>query len=54
MIKNYKQFELKLFINNYIMVKNDYPKIKDYVRAFNRLYGSSFTVEQLEKYLLLI
>jgi len=49
-----KDDQLKSFIITYNKVKDLYLKPKYYVRAYNFLYGTQFTTEQLEKYLLLI
>jgi len=46
--------ELKLFITGYTVAGKFYVNKQNYVRIFNNFRNTNFTVEQLEKYLLLI
>lgn len=46
--------EVKLLIDSYKTAKRLYPNTQDYVKVFNTIRNTNFTVEQLEKYLLLI
>lgn len=53
MIHSWKH-EIKLFIKTYNTAKHLYPATEDYVKEYNTIRETQFTVEQLEKYLLLI
>jgi hypothetical protein len=46
--------EIKLLLDSYVATKHLYPRIQTFVGTYNTIRNTHFTVEQLEKYLLLI
>lgn len=46
--------EIKLFLKTYQTTKHLYPLTETFVGTYNCIRNTQFTIEQLEKYLLLI